>query len=121
MTHTKPVTIYTWEKCGWCKSAKELLNQKRIEYEEREVADKNNYNEISEYLNAKGISKVTVPQIFIGNEHIGGYGDLEKLNAENKLDEMLQDDSFYAIYENNLSEFDESDTELHTSNGDDIL
>lgn len=119
--HTKPVIIYTWEKCGWCKKAKELLNQKGIEYEEREITNENNYNEISEYLNAKGISKVTVPQIFIGDEHIGGYSDLEKLDTENKLGEMLQDNSFYTIYENNLSEFDKSDAELHTNHGDDIL
>ncbi|WP_339046037.1 glutaredoxin domain-containing protein [Candidatus Mesenet endosymbiont of Agriotes lineatus] len=120
--HIKPVVIYTWEKCGWCKKAKDLLNKKGIEYEEREITNENNYNEISEYLNAQGISKVTVPQIFIGDEHIGGYSDLEKLNAENKLDKMLQDYSFYTadIYENDMGQPDELDIELHT-NYDDIL
>ncbi|GHM58269.1 MAG: hypothetical protein sL5_04140 [Candidatus Mesenet longicola] len=122
MAYTKPVIIYTWEKCGWCKKAKDLLNKKGIEYEEREITNENNYNEISEYLNAKGISKVTVPQIFIGDEHIGGYSDLEKLNAENRLDKMLQDYSFYTadIYENDMDQFDELDIESHT-NYDDIL
>lgn len=120
--YIKPVVIYTWEKCGWCKKAKDLLNKKGIEYEEREISDKNNYNEISEYLNAKGISKVTVPQIFIGDEYIGGYSDLERLNEENKLDKMLQEYSFYTTdaYENDLGELDTSDAELYT-NHDDIL
>ncbi|WP_339048699.1 glutaredoxin domain-containing protein [Candidatus Mesenet endosymbiont of Phosphuga atrata] len=124
MAHTKPVVIYTIEGCRWCIKAKALLDEKQIQYQEFIIRTKNgeiNYDLLNE-MKTKSNNAATVPQIFIGDEHIGGYGDLEKLNAENKLDKMLQDYSFYMadIYENDMDQLDALDIVLRT-NYDDIL
>ena len=68
------VTIYTTSTCPYCKMAKELLTQKGIEYEERMVEfGSEELNNLIEKTNHR-----TVPQIFFGEEFIGGYDDLQK-------------------------------------------
>ena len=68
------VTIYTTSTCPYCKMAKELLKQKGIDYEERMV-------EFGSEELVDLVSRThhrTVPQIFFGEEFIGGYDDLQK-------------------------------------------
>ncbi len=68
------VTIYTTKTCPYCKMAKELLQQKGIDYEERMVEFGS--DELLELVNKT--HHRTVPQIFFGEEFIGGYDDLQK-------------------------------------------
>ena len=81
----KAVRIYTTPYCPYCVRAKRLLDRKRVPYKEIDVA---NDDEARERLTAQtGIR--TVPQIFIGDECVGGSDDLHALEEEGKLDELL--------------------------------
>lgn len=67
------VVIYTTKTCPYCKMAKELLTQKGIKYEERIIEFGS-----EELINlVKQTKQRTVPQIFFGEEFIGGYDDLQ--------------------------------------------
>ena len=68
------VVIYTTSTCPYCKMAKELLKQKGIDYEERMLEFGS--DELLELV--KKTNHRTVPQIFFGEEFIGGYDDLQK-------------------------------------------
>ena len=80
------VTVYTKDYCPYCKSAKQLLTNKGITFEEIDISDDMDLQlEVVE----KSGGRRTVPQIFIGNEPIGGYDDMVALDKEGKLDGML--------------------------------
>lgn len=82
----KPVEIYTSPMCGFCHAAKRLLNQKGVEYTEIDVwAAPDRKPEMIQ--RAKGGR--TVPQIFIGETHVGGCDDLYALEQAGKLDALL--------------------------------
>ena len=68
------ITIYTKDYCPYCKAAKSTLEHKGWEYEEIDVAD--NEGALAEMLQRS--QRRTVPQIFFGDTHIGGYDDLEQ-------------------------------------------
>ena len=82
----KNVEIYTTPICGFCSAAKRLLNFKNASFVEMNVM-------IDPVLRAEMIQRAngaqTVPQIFIGNEHIGGCDDLHALENAGKLDAIL--------------------------------
>lgn len=82
----KPVTIYTTQTCGFCLRAKELLAARSVPYQEIDVTDD---TEARERLVEKSGGQRTVPQIFIGDQPIGGYTDLAQLDREGKLQAML--------------------------------
>lgn len=82
----KPVTIYTTQTCGFCLRAKELLAARSVSYQEIDVTDD---TEARERLVEKSGGQRTVPQIFIGEQPIGGYTDLAQLDREGKLQAML--------------------------------
>lgn len=82
----KPVKIYTAAYCGFCARAKELLHARGVIYEEVDVTCD---DAARENLVAIAGGRRTVPQIFIGAVHVGGYADLARLEAEGKLDELL--------------------------------
>ena len=82
----KPVTIYTTPICPYCARAKSLLGKKGVAYEEVDVMMDNKARD--EMLERSGGAR-TVPQIFIGNAHIGGSDELSALEREGKLDAML--------------------------------
>lgn len=80
------VEIYTSPLCGYCHAAKRLLTQKNIEFEETDVlAQPEKKAEMIQ--RAKGGR--SVPQIFIGGEHIGGCDELHALERAGMLDKML--------------------------------
>lgn len=82
----KPVEIYTSPMCGFCHAAKRLLNQKGVEYTEIDVwAAPDRKPEMIQRANGGR----TVPQIFIGETHIGGCDDLYALEKAGKLDALL--------------------------------
>lgn len=82
----KTVELYTKKTCGYCQAAKRLLAEKGISYSEVELLT--NPKRRAEMIDrARG--RTTVPQIFIGGTHVGGYDDLAELEQAGKLDAML--------------------------------
>ena len=83
----KPVKIYTTTYCGYCVRAKDLLTRKGVKYEELDVTGD---DEMRSKLVEMSGGQRTVPQIWIGETHVGGYSDLARLESEGRLDPMLQ-------------------------------
>ena len=82
----KSVDIYTSPLCGYCHSAKRLLSAKGVAFSEIDVlAEPARRAEMVQRANGGR----TVPQIFIGGEHVGGCDDLFALERAGKLDPML--------------------------------
>ena len=82
----KKVVIYTGDLCIHCDWAKNLLNRKKIEFTEYNVAkDSSKRNEMFKKSNGAK----TIPQIFIGQRHVGGNTELQALEREGKLDSLL--------------------------------
>jgi glutaredoxin 3 len=79
------VTIYTKSWCPYCHAAKDLLASKNVPFEEIDVAS----GEIQAAMAKRAHGRRTVPQIFIGDEHVGGCDDLHALDAAGKLDAIL--------------------------------
>ena len=79
------VVMYTTTICPYCERAKMLLRKKGVDFEERHI--EGNRELMREMLERS--KQRTVPQIFIGDYHVGGYDSLAELNAFGKLDELL--------------------------------
>jgi glutaredoxin 3 len=86
---TTKVEIYTWSACPFCIRAKALLDKKGVDYTEY-VIDGDEGARVQMAARANG--RRTLPQIFINNQHVGGCDDLYLLNAQGKLDRLLQTD-----------------------------
>ena len=80
------VTIYTTESCVFCLRAKEYLRSKGIAYEEVDVTSDETARAL---LVERANGKRTVPQIFVGKVHVGGYTDLVALDREGKFQPLL--------------------------------
>jgi glutaredoxin 3 len=81
------IEIYTSALCGYCQAAKRLLDGKGAAYEEVRVDLQAGKRE--EMIDRSG--RRTVPQIFIGGTHVGGFDDLAQLNREGGLDPLLEE------------------------------
>lgn len=82
----KPVEIYTSPMCGFCHAAKRLLKDKGVNFSEINVwADPSRKPEMIQRANGGR----TVPQIFVGEVHVGGCDDLYALERAGKLDQLL--------------------------------
>lgn len=81
-----PVTIYTKFGCGYCFRAKRLLESKGVDYMEHDITFGGEKR--AEMLARAPLAR-TVPQIFIGDTHVGGSDDLAALDREGKLDALL--------------------------------
>jgi glutaredoxin 3 len=79
------VTIYSTNSCPYCVRAKMLLKKKNISYTEIDVTDGDARAKMMERTGGAR----SVPQIFIGDTHIGGSDDLYALESKGKLDGML--------------------------------
>tara|TARA_B100000965_G_scaffold27831_1_gene20594 strand:- start:654 stop:911 length:258 start_codon:yes stop_codon:yes gene_type:complete len=83
----KKVVIYTGPMCNYCSAAKHLLNKKKVDYIEFDIAiDQTKMQEMRE--KTKGAR--TIPQIFIGETYVGGYNELKALEVAGKLDSLLK-------------------------------
>ena len=80
------VTIYTSSYCPYCISAKRLLDKKRVRYEEISVDGRSS---VRAEMTAKAGGRYTVPQIWIGDRHVGGCDDLYALEDAGRLDPLL--------------------------------
>lgn len=82
----KPVEIYTSPLCGYCHAAKRLLAEKGVSFAEIDVlAQPDRKVEMIQRANGGR----TVPQIFVGDTHVGGCDDLYALDRAGKLDALL--------------------------------
>jgi len=79
------VLVYSTQVCPYCVRAKQLLERKGVHYEEVRVDE--DHARMVEMMERS--RRRTVPQIFIGDFHVGGCDDLYELDAEGKLDGLL--------------------------------
>lgn len=84
----QPVEIYTSPLCGFCHAAKRLLKQKGVSFSEIDVL-------VHPARKAEMIERAngarTVPQIFVGETHVGGCDELYALDRDGKLDALLNE------------------------------
>lgn len=80
------IEIYTSPYCGYCHAAKRLLDEKGVSYAEIDVA-------VEPQRRAEMVDRArggrTVPQIFVGQTHVGGCDELYALDRAGKLDPLL--------------------------------
>lgn len=84
----KRVEIYTTPTCPYCLAAKALLTRKGVAFEETDVSRD---PALRVAMTDRAGGRRTVPQIFVGGQHVGGCDDLHALDAAGKLDPMLAD------------------------------
>jgi glutaredoxin 3 len=80
------VVMYSTAICPYCVRAKRLLQRKGVDYEELRIDESREL--MREMLERS--RRRTVPQIFIGDFHVGGYDDLAALDMEGRLDGLLE-------------------------------
>lgn len=79
------VKMYATRFCPYCMRARSLLDRKGVSYEEIRVGgDQTLWSEMEDLS-----GRSTVPQIFIGDHHVGGYDDLAAANRSGELDQLL--------------------------------
>ncbi|MCC2110656.1 MAG: glutaredoxin 3 [Hyphomicrobiales bacterium] len=79
------VVIYTTSICPYCFRAKRLLEKKGVAYDEIDVGG----DPAERAVMTERSGRYTVPQIFIGDRHVGGFDDLAELDMDGELDELL--------------------------------
>ncbi|MDZ4087710.1 MAG: glutaredoxin 3 [Tabrizicola sp.] len=84
----RPVEIYTTPFCPYCHAAKRLLQKKGVAYAEIDVSQD---PDLRAKMTQRANGRRTVPQIFIGGQHVGGSDDIHALDHAGKLDPMLAD------------------------------
>lgn len=82
----KQVTVYSKEVCPYCDRAKQLLKNKDVDYEEIRVDE--DEQQLAKMKELSG--QRTVPQIFIGDEPIGGFDELYALVKEGQFESKLE-------------------------------
>jgi glutaredoxin 3 len=83
---TSEIVMYVKPTCPFCTAAGKLLHGKGVKWREIDIAAEPERRD--EMIERSG--QRTVPQIFIGEEHVGGFDDLDALDQEGALDRMLQ-------------------------------
>ncbi len=80
------VIVYATQTCPYCTMARQLLERKGVEYE---LIDVGQDRALWQEMEARS-GRSTVPQIFIGETHVGGCDDLHALDAKGELDKLLK-------------------------------
>jgi glutaredoxin 3 len=81
-----PVTIYTTSWCPYCKQAKALLTRKGAAFTEIDVETG---PDLRKEMTQRAGGRTSVPQIFIGETHVGGCDDIHALDSRGELDALL--------------------------------
>jgi glutaredoxin 3 len=84
------VIMYTTPICPYCVRAKRLLAKKNVPYEEIDVSRDPS---LRAYMVERAGGMMTVPQIFVGDVHVGGSDELHALERAGKLDPLLNGES----------------------------
>ena len=79
------VQIYGTNWCPYCFAAKDLLDAKGVPYDEIDASDP----QVRADMIQRAHGRRTVPQIFIGDTHVGGYLEIAELERRGKLDQLL--------------------------------
>jgi glutaredoxin 3 len=79
------INIYTMPNCSYCIAAKSLLSKKGVTYAEHNIGG----DRVAAAELAQRTGRRTVPQIFIGGAHVGGFDDLRALDFSGQLDALL--------------------------------
>lgn len=85
-TKNQKILLYGTLMCPYCNAAKQLLKSKDLDFQEIRVDQDRKQRQIM--MERSG--RTSVPQIFIGDQHIGGFDDLNALNRSGKLDEIIR-------------------------------
>ena len=80
------IDIFTSPLCGFCTAAKNLLIKKGVDFDEYDVVKEPSLKPV---MIERANGSKTVPQIFINQQHIGGWEQLYGLDQNGKLDEIL--------------------------------
>ena len=83
----KNILIYTGPSCNFCDAAKRLLERNKLKFSEIDVSSGEG---IRDEMIKKTNGQRTIPQIFFGDHHVGGYNELRALEKENKLKDFLK-------------------------------
>ncbi len=81
------IEIYTTKICPYCIRAKQLFNQKGVEFKEIDVSTD---DDLRMKMTERAGGRRSVPQIFINDTHVGGCDDLYALESAQKLDTLLK-------------------------------
>jgi glutaredoxin 3 len=81
------ITIYTKDWCPYCAAAKKLLGEKGAPFTEIDIEAK---PELRAEMIQKAGGRTSVPQIFIGERHVGGCDDIYALDARDELEALLR-------------------------------
>lgn len=92
------ITIYSKKTCPYCKKAKTLLKDNNLDYIEivLDSLTDDEYVLLTERLK-KETKQRTVPNIFIGSKHVGGFDDLKDLCDFEELNELLDKEGIYYV------------------------
>ena len=86
---TPPITVYTSAMCGYCSAAKNFLKSKGLQWTEVRI----DLDSVARERMLTRARRTSVPQIFIGETHVGGYDDLMALHRAGSLDALLVGDA----------------------------
>lgn len=86
MSTPAQIVMYSTGWCGYCQRARNLLERKGAAFREIKVDEDTGEREV---MLRKSGGRRTVPQIFIGEHHVGGYDDLAALDRTGELDKLL--------------------------------
>ena len=85
MAGSPDIVLYTKTTCGYCAAAKALLRDKGVTWREIDIGN----DEAARVEMTRRSGRRTVPQIFIGDKHVGGFDDLAALDQRGQLDALL--------------------------------
>jgi glutaredoxin 3 len=80
------IIMYSTAWCGYCQRARNLFERKGVEIREVKIDEEPGEREL---MLQKSGGRRTVPQIFIGERHVGGYDELAALDRTGELDKLL--------------------------------
>lgn len=80
-----PVRVYATGWCPYCVAARDMLRSKGVQFEEIDLTSDPSRRAEMESLSGRS----SVPQIFVGDEHVGGYDDMAALDRSGRLDRLL--------------------------------
>jgi glutaredoxin 3 len=86
MANHPPVLMYATSWCPWCARARQLLAEKGVRFTEIDVEQ---VEGARQQMRERSGGRHTVPQIFIGDRHVGGYDDARALDEKGELDRLL--------------------------------
>ncbi|MFM8454434.1 MAG: glutaredoxin 3 [Gammaproteobacteria bacterium] len=82
----KDILIYTKDYCPYCTRAKDFFKSKSLSYREIDITQD---TVLQQQMLAQSNGRKTVPQIFIGGLHIGGWDDLHAMHTSGELENLL--------------------------------